>query len=245
MTKQDLKQLGTLILVPTPIGLLDETTIDQKTQQQLLYGSNHQGVFLWEEPKPARRRWLSWGLGREHIDSFLYYNEQSQDELLPIVLNYLMEGRDVYLISDGGLPAFCDPGRSLVRACHERGIQVTATSFSHSVALALAMSGFQLEPYIFMGFVPRKPPYRQSFLKNWLKSPMTAVVMDTPYRLSSLLKETSELVKTLPVPQKTVFYLATDLNKPSEECYFGEIDFILKSYLSGKKEFILIKENHE
>ena len=63
-----------------------------------------------EDPKPARRAWIRFGLDRKFIDNFVYYNEQTRIDILEDLVKELKSGKNVYLLSDCGLPAFCDPG---------------------------------------------------------------------------------------------------------------------------------------
>ena len=232
-----------LILVPTPIA--DHLLLPPETFARLKQASADEShLILVEEPKQSRRRWLNWGLERQVIDRFIYYNEQTCSELNLKLLEHLKQNKgDVYLISDGGLPAFCDPGQKLVNLCHLHQIRVSACSFSHSVALALALSGFKIESYFFMGFVQRKDPQRQEQLMQLIQNPQCVVLMDTPYRLESLLKQMNQCEKQQEMNWR--YFLATDLNKASEQCLRGSMEFILSQYKSGKKEFILIKESND
>src|SRR5690606_29185662 len=107
----------------------------------------------------------------------------------------LKRGRDVYLMSDAGLPAFCDPGQQLVDRAHLNGITVTATPFANSIALAMALSGYSHDRFVFEGFIPIKEPQRAKTLQEIAAEKRPIIVMETPYRLSKLLQE---LEQTMP-----------------------------------------------
>src|SRR5690242_20457626 len=112
-----------LILVPTP--LQDDLPLESVALERLKADALKDNiVLLVEEHKVARQRWLKWGLPREAIEKFVLFNEHTQKETLPEVLKKLKAGNDVYLLSDCGLPAFCDPGQVLVDACHKQRIKV-------------------------------------------------------------------------------------------------------------------------
>jgi 16S rRNA (cytidine1402-2'-O)-methyltransferase len=102
-----------LILVPTP--LQDDLPLETVALKLLLENCLKENVLLLvEEHKVARQRWLKWGLPREAIEKFVLFNEHTQKETMSDVLKKLKTGMEVYLLSDCGLPAFCDPGQVLV-----------------------------------------------------------------------------------------------------------------------------------
>jgi 16S rRNA (cytidine1402-2'-O)-methyltransferase len=177
-----------LILIPTP--LQDDHPLEPVALEKLKTDCMDENtILLVEEHKVGRQRWLKWGLPREAIEKFVLYNEHSQEKLLGDVVKSLKAGKKVYLMSDCGLPAFCDPGQLLVDACHKQGIPVTATPFANSIALAIALSGFSHASFVFSGFIPVKEPERSEWMKKELKRPETLVWMETPYRLKKLLED--------------------------------------------------------
>ena len=181
---------GTLTLIPTPIS--EKGELDQQAFRLLNEAAlNDRGnsVFVVEDLKPGRQRWLHFKLPREIVDTFVLYNEHTRTEAKELLLKELQHGKNVFLMSDGGLPAFCDPGRELVYACHTYNIRVTSTPFYNSVILALALSGFPHERFIFEGFLPKDGLERQKRLRDILSRSETSILMDTPYRLKRLLEE--------------------------------------------------------
>ena len=223
---------GVLTLVPIPIDEISQILEDNK--KTLKDAFEKKDLILVEEAKPCRKKWLHFGLPREAIEEFIIYNEHTRDELAPEILQALKKGKNAFLMSDCGLPAFCDPGVELVDLCHKSGIKVTSTSFSNSVILAVALSGFPHKKFNFEGFLSKKSPERRAELLKILDNPRMSIVMDTPYRLGKLLSEINELNT-----QRTIF-LAMDLNNPTEELVRGSIDKIIKKVENQKREFILI-----
>jgi 16S rRNA (cytidine1402-2'-O)-methyltransferase len=155
------------------------------------------------------------------------------------VANELRGGKRAVILSDGGLPAFCDPGQRLVDACHETGVRVTATPFPNSIALALALSGFDHRSFHFAGFLPAQAEERKRSLDQLhATQKCTLVLMDTPYRMKALLQAVGESA----FKNRKVF-LATGLNSPGEQLFRGKVKDILTS-LQGleKAEFVLVVE---
>lgn len=179
---------GTLTLVPTPIdesSALESGAFSLLQQACALPAAN---VIVVEDLRPGRRRWLRWGLPRSALEHFVTYNEHNATSMVTELRSQLLAGKNVFLLSDGGLPAFCDPGRQLVEICHQNHIPVTATTFPNSVILALALSGFSHQRFYFAGFLPRKSAECQAAILAWSRFPDTLIVLDTPYHLASCLK---------------------------------------------------------
>ena len=226
--------MSELILVPTPIS--DDLPLETVALNRLLEDALKEDVVLLvEEHKVARQRWLKWGLPREAIEKFMLFNEHTQEKIREDVVKLLKSGKRVYLLSDCGLPAFCDPGQMLVDACHKRGIKVTSTPFPNSIALAVALSGFSHDRFSFCGFVPLKDPERTDWMKRELKKNETLVWMETPYRLKKLVEE---LIK-LNSPRE--IFLGMDLGNSSESLLRGTAAQIAKRLgESEKREFVLV-----
>lgn len=223
-----------LTLVPTPI--YSEGLLDPKTLEKLKSAQDTSALFVFEDQRPARRRWLKWGLDRSVIDRFEYLNEHNVLEQTEVLHQFLKQGRDVYLFSDAGLPAFCDPGQVLVRRCHESKIEVSATDFSNSVALALAMSGFDHSEFYFAGFLARSKEERKSKITSLFnQTKETFIFMDTSYRLKTIMEE----LRLLSCQRK--IFCAMDLNKETQEYYWGSISKFKLPV--EKKEFVMVVES--
>lgn len=224
---------GKLTLIPTP--LCDETPLEEQSLNILKSACTKpdQSLFVFEEPKNARRRWLSWGLEREFIEQFQYLNEHSDQSDLQTFFGALKSGKELYLMSDGGLPCFCDPGVALVDYCHRNGLSVTSAPFAHSVALAIALSGIDCKQYNFEGFIARDKSQRINQLKGLIKQKKPTVIMDTPYRLKALLEQLAGLGDPF-------IFLAMDLGRPTEQLLRGSVRSVQKSLKQFKREFVLI-----
>lgn len=230
---------GTLTLIPTPIeelGQLEQTAKNLLLERATTYSS--QSLFVIEDLKPGRRRWLHWGLPREIVEQFVLYNEHTAVEVAEQLVQKLKSGFNVYLMSDGGLPAFCDPGIELVDRCHQMAIKVTATPFPNSISLGLALSGFDHRRFIFEGFLPLDQEERKNRLLSAISFPATVVLMDTPYRLKKLLEELSQNMRSNNIVRP--LFVAMDLNRDNEELLRGTADELLAKIKDFKREFILI-----
>lgn len=223
---------GQLILVPTPID--DTSELEPTAKSMLLQAVDNQDIICVEELKEGRRRWIRFGLPREAIENFIHYNEHTREDLLSDLLQKMQSGKNIFMMSDCGLPAFCDPGQKLVNLCHESKIKVTSTPFPNSIALAISLSGFSHERFVFEGFIPAKSAERSKELKRILKSQQMSIIMDTPYRLKKLIDEMAEIN-----PNRIVF-LGLELNKEGETLLRTSLGNLAQKIQKDKKEFILI-----
>ncbi len=228
---------GFLTLIATPIS--DEGQIHHQTKELLVEAClNENTIFVIEEVKVCRRRWLKWGLPRDKVEEFVLLNEHNYSEQTKGLIQELKSGKNVYLMSDCGLPAFCDPGRELVNACHENKIRVTASAFDNSVALAVALSGYNSDEFEFRGFLPKEKDKRSSKLKEIFRSNKTSVLMDTPYRLKRTVEELDK-ISSRSKSNKEVF-IGIQLNCTDEQVFRGRICDFLKQNDDWKKEFVIV-----
>ncbi len=227
---------GSLCLIPTPLS--DDIVLDNHALDLLSGAMNdlQNNKIYVEDLRPARRSWIRWGLDREVIDHFVLFNEHSMNGLVNKTIADLKAGKSIYLLSDGGLPAFCDPGYKLIRECHVNNIHVTSAPFNNSISLAIALSGIDVYEFHFFGFPPKKTEERQSFFQRVKDSDCPAVIMDTPYRLKKVLAEIQS------VQIKRNLFLACNLNSNDEKLYFGKISSVIKKIEFDKAEFIIVIE---
>lgn len=103
-----------------------------------------------------------------------------------------LEGRDIGLVSEAGMPAIADPGSSVVRAAHDLGVQVVALTGPMSLMLALASSGLNGQNFAFVGYLPQDPAGRAQRIRELeslaLKTGQTQLFIETPYRNAALLQ---------------------------------------------------------
>lgn len=224
-----------LVLIPTPI---DESSPLEPVAFKLLssHALDDMSLIIVEDLKPARRRWVRFGLDRNAIDKFIAYNEHSFKEKALEVLKQLKAGKSAYMMSDCGIPAFCDPGRLLVDLCHQHNIPVTSTPFANSIALAVALSGFDHSRFIFEGFLSNKKECRTQDVKRVAKQKEVSVLMDTPYRLSRLL---SELAQHAPNRRAT---LCLELNSSEEKVKQSSLAKLATEFKDVKAQFVLVMD---
>lgn len=230
------EKFGTLTLIPTSVTEEGSLTAELKSLLTEAW-QNGAGICV-EDEKPGRRRWLSWGLPREAIEDFITYNEHTRDSLDGDIASQLQRGRNFFLLSDGGTPGFCDPGRSLIYLCHQRKVPVRMINCANSLLPAVSLSGFTEGAFEFLGFPPKEKEDRSVFFSEMFKKNTCQVFMDTPYRLKRVLQEMAEACPKNQMSRE--HFLLMDIERPSEEYLWGPLDKLLGQKDLGKREFVWV-----
>jgi 16S rRNA (cytidine1402-2'-O)-methyltransferase len=221
---------GKLYLVSTPIGDYDDITL------RALRILKECDFIICEEYKEARRLLSHYQVEKELTS----LNEHNEKEEVDVILLKLLEGKSAALISDCGTPLFSDPGHLLVEVCISQGIQVIPVPGVSSLLPALTGSGFDIEKFYYYGWLsPKKDERRQQLLKL-KKINEVIVILDTPYRLQSLL---ADVVKYM--GKNTRVVLAYQLTMKNEKFYRGTAEEIsnLAQKNNLKGEFVLVVNN--
>ncbi len=218
---------GILYLVSTPIGNYEDITIRALKILQAV------DFILCEEYKEAKRLLSKFGIVKE----FIALNEHTEKKIADELLLKLAGGSTLALISDCGTPLFSDPGHLLVRLCISHNIPVIPIPGANSLLPALIISGFDTEKFYYYGWLSPKRDERRKQLFEIKKLREIVVILDTPYRLKSLL---TDIVKILGKNVPAV--IAFEITKTGEQFFRGTTDSLLK--LTGEKnlkgEFVLI-----
>lgn len=172
---------GVLHVVPTPIGNLEDMTyraikVLRKSDFILAEDTRTSGVLL-----------KHFEIDTKMISHHKFNEHQSTQQ----VIEQIMAGANVSLISDAGTPAISDPGFLVVRACVESGIRVECLPGATAFVPALVMSGLPNDRFCFEGFLPPKKG-RQTRLKNLAEETRTMVFYESPYRVLKTLTQFAE-----------------------------------------------------
>ena len=168
---------GTLFLVGTPIGNLEDMT----DRARRVLGSV--GVIAAEDTRRTGRLLAGFGI-RGRLVSFFEGTERSR---VPELVKALREGSDVAVVSDGGMPGLSDPGYRLVAACLEEDIPVDVVPGPSAAVAALVVSGLPTDRFVFEGFLPRSGVARARRLEALAAEPRTIVLFESPRRVAKTL----------------------------------------------------------
>ncbi len=179
---------GVLVLAGTPIGDYADAS------PRLVAELGAADVIAAEDTRRFRR--LTSGLGVEVPGRVLSYFEGNEAGRTPELLEALLGGARVLLVTDAGMPAVSDPGYRLVAAAVEAGVRVTVVPGPSAVLAALAVSGLPVDRFCFEGFLPRKAGERRARLEELAAEPRTCVFFEAPHRLAESLAAMAEAFGT-------------------------------------------------
>lgn len=175
---------GTLFLVSTPIGNYDDITL------RAINTLSEADFIICEEYKEASKLLNKLKIKKDLIA----LNEHNEKEMVSELLIKLAEGKNGAIISDCGTPVFSDPGLHLVDNCISAGIKICPVPGANSLLPALIGSGFNIDKFYFYGWLSPKKDIRKYELKKLKMFKELLVILDTPYRLQSLLKDCSDIL---------------------------------------------------
>lgn len=224
------KSYGTLYLVATPIGNYEDITL------RAINILKSVDFVICEEFKEARRL-----LSHFQIDKPLYsINEHNEKENANDILLKMLAGESAALISDCGTPLFSDPGHLLVQLCISHSIKVVPIPGASSILPALTGSGFDFEKFYYYGWLSPKRDIRRQELMRLKTINEVIVIMDTPYRLRSLLLD---IVKVFNPGIQAV--IAFELTMKEEKFLRGSLGELqrMAEQQNLKGEFVLIINN--
>ena len=197
---------GTLYLVATPIGNLEDITL------RALRVLRECDVVAAEDTRHSGRLLKHFGISKPLL-SYFQFNEARRSEE---IIERLRRGEKVALVTDAGSPGISDPGERVVKAAIAAGLRVESVPGPSALVAALTASGLPTDEFHFIGFLPHKSGQRRNKLESLKGFDGTLVLYESPYRIEKLLVELSEVF-----PEREVV-LARELTKKFEEYLRGK-----------------------
>lgn len=208
--------LGQLWLIPITIGSSNPQRYQPQENIEIIGRLKH---FVVENARTARQ-YIKHLLPSSDISSLEIIEIDKHDGYKypkEIVMNWLLSGLDVGLMSEAGCPAVADPGSLVVHDCHLSGIKVTPLVGPSSIILSLMASGFSGQSFAFHGYLPFDSKQRKRVLQEFTQraiSGETQIFIEAPYRNDKLIQE---LASTL--PSNIEICVAIDLTTDQEEIH--------------------------
>jgi len=219
--------VGTLFLVATPIGNLEDITL------RALRVLAEADVVAAEDTRSARVLFTRHGIRAKKLTS---YNEHNARAKTPELLLALDTG-EVALISDAGMPGISDPGHDLVVAAVAAGHRVAPVPGASAVVAAVAASGLPSRRFHYLGFLPRQPGPRRRALSEAAASGDTLVLYESPHRVRATL---ADVVAALGEGRRVA--VCRELTKVFEEIWRGTAGEALAHFAEPRGEFTLVIE---
>ncbi len=219
-----MEKKGILYVVSTPIGNLKDITL-----RAIEVLSNTEYIAC--EDTRTVKNVLNLTKEVEKKDKYLIsYFEGNEITRIPQIINLLLTGSNVALVSESGTPTISDPGYKLVRECIQRDIKVEAIPGPTALISALVSSGLPTDKFLFLGFLPKKEGHRASLLgkiKN-MQISSTVIFYESPHRIIKTLDELLDTFGDIEIA------LARELTKIHEEVKKDKISNLILHYKKNK-----------
>ena len=151
------------------------------------------------------------------------YHAFNEKKVVPVLIERLLSGESIAVVTSAGTPSISDPGYSLVRAAIDNNIPLTAIPGPSAVVMALALSGLPAHSFTYKGFSPRKSGARKRFIGEDLESSHTQIFYESPYRILAFLED------ALVVLGDRQAAVANDLTKKFETMYRGSLSELIET----------------
>lgn len=219
-------QPGTLYLVATPIGNLEDITL------RALRTLRECDVIAAEDTRRTAQLLRHFGISKPLL-SYFQFNEARRSEE---IIERLKRGEKVALVTDAGSPGISDPGERVVVAAIRAGLRVESVPGACALITALTASGLPTDEFHFVGFLPHKSGQRRNRLEALLTTTGTLIFYESPFRIEKLLGELGEVFPTREV------VLARELTKKFEEFLRGRPSELAAQLVTRarKGEFVVL-----
>jgi len=226
MKKSFKEEKPILYIVSTPIGNLKDITfraidILNEVDAILCEDTRTSGVLLnhYQIKKP--------------LISYHEFNKLDQENR---ILNLLIEGKNLALISDAGTPGISDPGFEIIQKVIEKGYFVVSIPGPSAILAALVSSGLIIQPFTFLGFLPRKQSEMKDLLKGYVKRKETLVIYESPMRIAKTLEILFQVLGNRKIA------LSRELTKTFETIIRTTLEDSLVMEHNTKGEYVIIIE---
>ena len=224
---------GRLVVVGTPIGNLGD--LSPRAREALAAAE----LVACEDSRRTGRLFNTLGIPAPR---YWVVNEHTEDDVTPGIVDRLLAGTRVVLVSDAGMPAVSDPGSRLIRAAVERGVEVEVVPGASAVLTALVASGLVSDRFCFEGFLPRRGGQRAERRAALVGEPRVAVLFEAPHRIR---RTVADLAEALGGERRTA--ICRELTKLHEETWRGTLAEAVE-HLASKEprgEYVLVVEGAE
>ncbi len=216
--KEEREKTGTLYVVATPIGNLEDITL------RAIRILKEVSLIAAEDTRRTKKLLNVYGIQTPLISLY----DQTERSKSPLIISRMEEGQDVAYVSDAGTPGISDPGYILINQAIAAGVRVVPVPGVSAVIAALSIAGLPMDRFVFSGFPPARSSRRRPFLEALKGETRTLVFYESPRRLFDLLRDMGDILGN----RKIV--IARELTKMFEEVQRGTVQDVLES-LEGKE----------
>jgi 16S rRNA (cytidine1402-2'-O)-methyltransferase len=212
--------MGTLYIIATPIGNLEDITL------RAIRVLGELDALACEDTRRTRILFEKYGMKSPHI--VFSYREQNEEKAGERVAGLLVRGLSVGLCSDAGYPGISDPGYRIVSRAIAEGHEIVVLPGADAAIPALLSSGLPTSSFTFKGFPPKKPGMRKKFLETEKNAPHSLVLYESPFRIHKLLLAARDVLGN------RMAAVCVELTKQFEKVHRGTLEELCRQF-EGKK----------
>ncbi|MCD6148563.1 16S rRNA (cytidine(1402)-2'-O)-methyltransferase [bacterium] len=225
-------QISKLYIVSTPIGNFKDITI------RALNALKQVDLILCEDTRTTKKLLVHYQIKKP----LLSYHHHSSQKRIDEILTLLRKGKNLALVSDAGTPGISDPGNLLIQKVIEQlddKVKIVPIPGPSAIICAASVSGFPMDRFLFMGFLPAKKK-RRDFFREISQARYPVIFYESPHRILRTLKELRNFLENLDGRYQLV--VCRELTKKFETVYRGGIDEVVKKIENDKikGEFVVI-----
>jgi len=219
---------GRLFLCATPIGNLKDITM------RVLETLKEVDLIACEDTRQTRKLLNHFSIEKP-VTSYFEHNKKYKGEK---IIETLLAGKNVALVSDAGMPGVSDPGQELIQDCLKAGIEFTVLPGPVAAITGLVLSGLSTQRFAFEGFIPRTKKEKKAFFQRLISEERTLVFYEAPHRLLETLEVMEEVLGNRQMAA------CRELTKKFEEIMRGSIGEVYQFFKDKgiKGEFTLVVE---
>ena len=231
MDKNKNEQSGTLYIVATPIGNLEDITL------RAIRILKEIDLIAAEDTRRTKKLLNAYEIKTPLIS----LHEHNEKEKSALIISKIMSGANVAYVSDAGTPCISDPGHYLVGIARDKNISVVPIPGPSAVVTALSAAGFPADNFLFCGFLPAKGNKRRQFLELLKNEEKTIVFYESPVRFPATLHDIYDVLGDREI------VVAREMTKKFEEIKKGKIADLIGSEKFGKAkgEFTIVLKGEE
>ncbi len=217
---------GNLYLVATPIGNLEDITL------RAINVLNQVDIIAAEDTRHTLKLLNHLNIKKPLIS---YYKETEKIKS-EILIEKLLSGKNIALVSDAGTPVISDPGEEIVKQCIEKNIKIIPIPGACAFINALICSGFNTREFIFIGFLPANNSDKKNKLEEIKDENKTLIFYEAPHKIKSTLEVMKEILGDRNI------VLAREITKIHEEFIRGHISEVQEKINEARGEFVILIE---
>ncbi len=220
--------IGKLYLVATPIGNLDDITY------RAVKVLNEVDLIAAEDTRHSLKLLNHLNISKPLIS----YHRHNEDNKTEVLINKILNGENIAIITDAGTPAISDPGEEVVKQAIEKNIEIIPIPGACALINALICSGMNTKEFCFYGFLSLNKKIRKNQFEKLKKEDKTIIIYEAPHKINQTLKDILSEIGDRNI------VLARELTKIHEEFIRGKVSEIIEKYQELKGEMIIIIEGN-